>query len=128
MANKDLIQIFDSLNAKYFNNEVYAGICWRTIKLGKDKVTLGSCSTEERVIRVNSCLKDPRIPLWYLKYIVYHEMIHAFQGPLDEPHGPEFHAIEKTYPDYNRAMAFEEKKLHKILETHRAVRKKKKIT
>lgn len=126
MASKDLIKIFDSLNKKYFNNEVYAGICWRTIRLGKERVTLGVCSTEERVIRINDCLKDPRIPLWYLKYIVFHEMIHALQGPLDEPHNDEFHAIERTYPDFDKAIAFEERKLHKILDSHRTVRKNKK--
>jgi len=125
MANKDLIKIFDSLNSKYFNNEVYAGICWRTIRLGKERVTLGVCSTDERVIRINACLKDPRIPLWYVKYIVFHEMIHALQGPLDEPHGPEFYAIEQEYPDFEKAIAFEEKKLHKILEHHRAAKSTK---
>lgn len=126
MANKDLIKIFDSLNKKYFKNEVYAGICWRTIRLGRERVTLGVCSTEERVIRINDCLQDPRVPLWYVKYIVFHEMIHALQGPLDEPHNEEFYAIERTYPDYEKAIEFEEKKLHKILDGHRRVRKNKK--
>lgn len=128
MAERDLIKIFDSLNKKYFDNKVVAGICWRAIRLGKDRVTLGSCSTDERVIRINSCLQDEKIPLWYLKYIVYHEMIHALQGPKEDPHDEEFLEIERQYPHYNKAIEFEKQQLHVLVAKHRKLRIAKKVS
>jgi len=120
---KRLTIIFDAINAEFFNNEVTAGIGWRKSKIGNTKVTLGSCNTEERFIRINSVLQDPEIPNWFLIHIVHHEMIHAYQSKWrarpDELHNEEFQRLEQEYRYYERAKEFQLTKLPRILAGHR---------
>lgn len=113
---RNLIRIFDELNKTYFDGKVYAGIGWRKWPIGAEEVTLASCTTSERFIRISTLLKDKHIPRWFLKYVVYHEMIHALQGPKANPHNSWFQKKEKQYPDYKRAIEFEVTKLPKILD------------
>ena len=121
---RDLIQIFDKVNAKYFNDAVCAGIRWHRSIIGKGMVTLGSCTTEERLIRINAIFQDLEIPLWYLEFIIYHEMIHALQGPREDHHNQEFLELEKLHANYDRAIEYELTTLPGILDRHRQKRKK----
>lgn len=114
---KNLIKIFDELNSEYFDGLVYAGIGWRRSKLGKTKVTLGSCSIEERFIRINSILQEPEIPTWFLIGIVHHEMIHAYQESA--LHNERFQELERQYPLYEWVQDFQLTKLPRILAGHR---------
>jgi Zn-dependent peptidase ImmA (M78 family) len=51
------------------------------------------------------------VPEFVVRFIVYHEMLHAIFGeksstPSRRHHPPEFQRAEKAYPDYDRAKKF----------------------
>ena len=126
--NTNLLKRFDKVNLNHFGGLVCGGIGWRHFPLGQnnDNMTLGCCVFGERFIRINSVLDDKRIPLWYLDFVIYHEMLHLHMGPrqfdsdsYSYPHDLRFQCLERRHPDYDRATKFEQKKLDRILDSHR---------
>ena len=58
------------------------------------------------------------MPRYFVRYIIFHEMLHAFLD-IDESasgrrsiHPPRFKRMEKAYPDYGRALAWMENPRH----------------
>ena len=43
----------------------------------KDHFVFGTIQEEDRVIRINPVLDQAFVPLWFLKYVLYHEMLHS---------------------------------------------------
>ncbi len=129
VKESDLLVIFDDLNRAYFGGMVYGGIGWRFFRIGKKDFTLATCEMTERFIRVSNVLEDRRIPVWFLKFVVYHEMIHLYLGPqqfdragYSYPHNSRFKLIEQRHSDYEKAVNFELTKLPRIIESWRAWR------
>lgn len=123
VQNLNLLKIFDELNLKHFGGMVCGGIGWKNIHIADETkgVTLAECLFEERFIRVNTLLQDKRFPRWYVKYVIFHEMLHLYLGPqqfssdgFSFPHNERFQVLEAKYPDYERALAYEAKRLNKI--------------
>jgi hypothetical protein len=112
----DLRAIFDKINMEYFNGEIDALITW-----GKSnprcfvrKRTLGSYSVRNNSIRINTSMDSGRVPLYFIEYVVYHEMLHAAIGIQEKSgrrsiHPAEFRKREKQFKHYERAMAWERK-------------------
>src|SRR3954471_19601893 len=108
----DLQKIFDRLNQRYFRGRLRNyKVTWgrRRKQRPKEYFIFGTIQEEDRVIRINPALDQPFVPLWFLKYILYHEMLHAFVP--DEPlgkgrrrvHTEEFNRRERKYYGYKRA-------------------------
>lgn len=123
-----LLKRFDKINLEYFGGHVCGGIGWRNLPLGKESsdITQALCDFEERIIHVNSVMDDIRIPLWYLDFVLYHEMLHLQHGPQQYseteyayPHSLRFKCMEAKHPNYKRATEFEEKKLRQIVRSWR---------
>jgi hypothetical protein len=129
--NTNLLKRFDKINLEYFGGHACGGIAWRNFPLGKDASTAGHilqavCIFDERIIKVNSVMDDVRIPLWYLDFVIYHEMLHLQHGPQQYsengyayPHSIRFQCMEQKHPNYKRAVEFEEKKLSRIVRSWR---------
>lgn len=120
-CKRDLLKIFDVLNAKYFGGLVCGGIGWRKLSLGEN-ASMGLCYFRERVIHINEVLDDPRVPLWYLRAVVFHEMLHLYLGPqqfdvdgYQYPHNERFKSLEARYPDSSKARAYEYKSLPAVM-------------
>lgn len=123
--NANLLKRFDKVNLQHFAGIVCGGIGWRHFSV-TDTTTLGLCVFEERFIKINTVLDDSRIPLWYLDFVIHHEMLHLHLGPRQfdsdsyaYPHDLRFQCIERRHPDYERALRFEKDKIEKILVSHR---------
>ena len=43
----------------------------------KEYFIFGTIQEEDRVIRINPLLDQPFVPLWFLQYVLYHEMLHS---------------------------------------------------
>lgn len=123
-----LIKRFDKVNLTHFGGMVCGGVGWRTFPLGSnnDNLSLALCVFEERFIRVNSVLDDKRVPLWYLDFVLYHEMLHLHLGPRQfdcdryaYPHDDRFKCLEVRHPDFYRAEKFEQNKINSILNSNR---------
>lgn len=120
----DLREIFDEINARYFrgklrNYEVNWGR--RRKHRPKECFVFGTIQEEDRVIRINPSLDQPFVPRWFLKYILYHEMLHSVVPDEESPggrrrvHTEEFNRRERKYYGYRRARRWEEDNLARFL-------------
>jgi len=81
----------------------------------------GTIQEEDQVIRINPLLDQPFVPLWFLRYVLYHEMLHSVVP--DETvsrgrrrvHTEEFNRRERDFPSYRRARRWEEENLARFL-------------
>ncbi|MBI4744955.1 MAG: SprT-like domain-containing protein [Deltaproteobacteria bacterium] len=110
----DLLNIFESINRAYFEGFVSATITWgkERPRYAVRKRTLGSYSSHINAIRINPVLDNPRVPGFYIEFIVYHEMLHAYIGVKNKngrrsAHSKEFREGEKVFKDYEKAVAWE---------------------
>lgn len=110
----DLTQAYESVNAEYFGGGIDAAITWGRAGSGRAvrRRTLGSYSFSTNTIRVNPVLDNKDVPEYYLRFIVYHEMLHACVG-MDESgarrsiHPRHFREMERLFKDYQRAVDWE---------------------
>jgi hypothetical protein len=119
----DLRAIFDKLNARYFRGRLrgYKVIWGRRRKYPpKDYFVFGTIQEEDRIIRINPLLDQPFVPLWFLQYILYHEMLHSvvpdeIVGGRRRVHTEEFNRRERQFPRYGRARRWEHENLGRFL-------------
>lgn len=121
----DLDALYREVNAACYNNEVAAPITWGKMPTVRRRrsIRFGSYSPGENLIRIHPLLDQEFVPRFFIRYIVFHEMLHAHMG-IEETesgrrkiHPPEFRRREAAYPDYDRAVAWmeNEKNLRKLL-------------
>jgi hypothetical protein len=119
----DLKSVFDELNALYFHNGVRSRITWgRHVHRGKNRrsIKLGTYSLEENLIRIHPGLDQEWIPLFYIQWVVYHEMLHAIHpAPLIHGrhsfHTPAFTNDERRFVDYTLATSWEKRNVASLL-------------
>lgn len=114
----DLTPLFRELNEEYFGGRLRCGVTWgrRSPRRGVRCRTLGSYSPHTDTVRVSPHLDRKSVPAYFIRYILYHEMLHADMGVLKRKgrrllHSPEFKARERLFPHYGRALAWEKKNL-----------------
>ena len=63
------------------------------------------------MIRINPALDQPFVPSWFVRYVLYHEMLHV-KHPIRrarcglQSHSAEFWREEQQFRDYARARRF----------------------
>jgi hypothetical protein len=109
--------IYESLNSEYFGGTVSASITWgRSSSRNRVKLrTLGSYNVEANTIRINPLLDKKTVPAYFLEFIVYHEMLHAFLGIKNRNgrrsiHSKEFRLEEKKFRHYEKVLEWEKKR------------------
>jgi hypothetical protein len=124
----NLHEIFESVNAEYFENRVAAKISWsRDMPLRRRRarsIKLGSYTARDKLIRVHPALDADYVPRYFVEYIVYHEMLHHVMPPLRSGkrrslHGPEFQARERDFVHYEAALQWERDNLDRLLSRRR---------
>jgi hypothetical protein len=117
----DLFEIYRGLNAEYFGEKLDLHISWfGSGKLPKSSILFGSFRAEEKLIKINRVLDEERIPCFFVRYIVYHEMLHAVVPPKRgkngkwEIHHKEYKERERKFKEFSEAATFlqEWKKKH----------------
>jgi len=110
----DLQKILKEIAPKYGLSARGLRITWSDarIRRGQQSIRLGSYNHEEKLIRVHSSLDDESVPLYFVKYIVYHELLHALIPPEGGRgrrnfHPGEYHQLEKKFEHYQAARRFE---------------------
>jgi hypothetical protein len=119
----DLRQIFDQLNARYFENRIDASITWgaRTGRpRRRNSIKMGSYSVEDRLIRIHRSLDRAFVPRFFVAWIVFHEMLHQVhdirvKNGRREFHSKEFLADEAQFEHYDEARSWERRHLDAIL-------------
>ncbi len=123
-AHYNLQQIFDDLNAEYFDGAIKAKITWgpRTRrKAGRESIKLGSYSVEEALIRIHPVMDAADVPRFFIAWIIYHEMLHEVHDmPVVDGrrvyHTPEFRRAEARFEHYAEAVLWERTQVHKLLD------------
>jgi hypothetical protein len=120
----DLQPIFERLNERYFRGRLRSyKVVWgrRRKHRPRDHVVFGTIQEEDRVIRISRALNQPFVPIWFLKYVLYHEMLHsvvpdeALSRGRRRVHTEEFNRRERQFPSYRRAQRWEEENLSRFL-------------
>ena len=112
----DLREIFDSVNAGYFEGGVTASIGWgkRNSRRIVRKRTLGTYCRQTNSIRINPVLDKKSVPLYFVKYVVHHEMLHSVvresgKNGRRSVHGPQFRKRERLFREYEKAVRWEKR-------------------
>jgi hypothetical protein len=110
----NLRTLFDDVNATEFGGAVQAKITWglEPRQRRRRSIRLGSYCPTSGLIRIHPRLDDAKVPYFFIRYVVFHEMLHAHLGILDGPggrrsiHHGDFQIRERTYKDYPAAVAW----------------------
>lgn len=85
---------------------------------------LGTYDAMHRRVRVHRVLDQPAVPAFFVRYVLFHELLHAAiparrQGRRTIHHGPEFRRRERAYPEYERAKRWEDENIERLLRSTR---------
>lgn len=90
---------------------------------------LGSYDCETGIIRIHAVLDQSAVPLFFVRYVVFHELLHAALG--DEPappkgrrphHGPRFRRMEEAYAGYERAIEWQKTNIRALMRSARSAK------
>ncbi len=120
--NHDLAALFAEENRAHFGGAIHARIGWGTPRAGgrRRSIKTGVYLHDQRVIRIHPALDRPEVPAYYVRAVVFHEMLHQAvpvveRGGRRVIHSAEFRRREKAHPDFARARAWEAAHLHVLL-------------
>ena len=118
----DLRAIFDRLNAERFESKLDARITWGPVarQRARRSIKMGSFAVEDKIIRIHPVLDQADVPGFFVAWIVFHEMLHGKHDIVRNGRRRVFHSQaflrdERTYPDYERASAWERANLDRLL-------------
>ncbi len=102
----DLHVYYDEINRQFFNSQVELSAIGWSARSGWTR--LGHYDPVHRTVTISSVLDSPALPRMVLKYLVYHELLHAVfeehaRGMRRNHHSRPFREAEHAYPDYAAA-------------------------
>jgi len=85
---------------------------------------LGTYDSVQHLVRIHRVLDQPAVPAFFVRYILFHELLHAAFPPRRESgrtvhHGPEFRCRERDYPEFPRAKAWEAENIGRLIRSAR---------
>ena len=114
------------LRAEFARDADLPRITWGRSRPSRSRraLRLGSFDYAARVVRIHPVLDQAAVPRWFVRYVLFHELLHAV---LDEParpgrrvlHGPQFRQRERRYADYERARRWEEAHIAALIRSAR---------
>ena len=124
-AVHDLDELFAELEREQFVGLLDGvGITWgrrapRRARRART-IRMGTYSLDERIIRIHPKLDQAWVPRFFVRFIVFHEMLHHVEPAREtaartEFHTPAFRAREQAYPDYARSIAWEKANIRQLL-------------
>ncbi len=79
----------------------------------RQSIRLGCCYAAHKTIVVHPLLDDPRVPEWYIEWLLHHEVLHIVHPPIVgggskwQIHHPVFRRAERQTPRYQDAQRWE---------------------
>jgi len=89
---------------------------------------LGSYDAECHLVRIHPALDQPAVPDWFVRYVLFHEFLHAVHPPVRGRggrwirHGRELVRREKGYSDLERSLAWERNHIDRLIRSARTGR------
>ena len=94
----------------------------------RGSLRLGSFIPEDNLIRLHPVLDGVSVPEWFVRYVLFHELLHAALPPCRGSgqrwihHGADFRRRERRYPDFARALTWERQNLARLVRRARRQR------
>lgn len=91
----------------------------------RNSLRLGSFDPNPALVRIHPVLDQASIPAWFVRFVLFHELLHAVHPPERGGdnrwihHGPVFRRRERAYVDYERAIAWEKRNLRALIKAAR---------
>lgn len=120
----DLTALAEAERRAFFPDVAPLPVAWgrRVPRRRLRSIRLGSYEPEEQLVRVHPRLDDPRVPAWFIGFVIFHEYLHHVlglrmspRGDRRELHPPAFQAAERRHPRYAEAIAWEEGHIGEVL-------------
>ncbi len=97
----------------------------RTPSRTRRSLRLGSFDSDGRIVRIHPVLDQPGVPAWFVRYVVFHELLHAVH-PIERGagdrwihHSATFRRRERAYSDHRRALVWERAHLSGLIRSAR---------
>jgi hypothetical protein len=92
----------------------------RSRSRGVHSLDLGTFDLDSRIVRLHPVLDHPAVPEFFVRFVLFHELLHTalpWDTTESRPrhHPPEFRARERRHPDYRQAEAWEADNLPSLL-------------
>lgn len=121
----DLETLRDEVYERYFSGQDPPHITWSRTTRGKNKrsIQFGSFDARADLVRINPKLDAPFVPEYFLKYIIFHEILHRDYPPRPgDVHTEEYQEALREFVHYEQATRWEEQNLHRFI---RAAKKRR---
>ncbi len=109
-VHRSLEESFARVNAEYFHSQLaQPQLCWSPVQARR---ILGSYQERSDRLIISQLFDSPRVPLYVLDYLMFHELLHKFLGIGRREdgkrcmHGREFREIEKKFRHFKDAQQF----------------------
>ncbi|MEW6775247.1 MAG: SprT-like domain-containing protein [Bdellovibrionota bacterium] len=115
----DLAAVLAGLIERHFPALEPPRIGWGKWRRKGRTVRLGSYFPRQHLIYINPRLDRRTVPAYFVEFLIYHELCHAYLSRTEGEkagvrHGPEFKSLEERHPCYEIAVAWEKKNLNRI--------------
>ncbi len=114
-SHYNLKRIYDELNRQYFEGSLDLSIGWfgNANARSKTRIVFGAYHERLRLIKIHRRLDCKDIPLHFVSFVIYHEMLHHVLPPVSgrrrrRVHHSAFIEREKKFIDYALASEFRE--------------------
>ncbi len=116
----DLHALAEDVNREFFNGELKINITYSRGAVepanGRRRhIIFGSYDRRHALVRIHPALDDPHVPEFFVKFVIYHEMLHHILDVRPQPggrrciHTAQFRDRERRHPDYKRSLEWEAK-------------------
>ncbi len=124
-AVHDLHCLAAEVNSTHFENALTVRITWSQGRLPSGRgrrrhIVFGSYDHKTRVIRIHPALDTADTPEFFIRFVIFHEMLHAVLEPEHDAdgrrtlHSADFRRRERQHPDYERSMAWEREFMRRL--------------
>ena len=109
LLEKNIFTLFTKFNDIFFGDNLDCPVKWgrKYNKPRKRCIRLGSYNVRTNTITINPDLQNNKIPGYIVRYVLYHEMVHAWFHKTNHKdklyHSKNFKSFEKSFPEYAKA-------------------------
>lgn len=114
----DLEKLRDEVCERYFPDADPPYITWGRTTRGKNRrsIQFASFDAGKHLVRVNPKLDAPFVPDFFMRYLIYHEILHREHRPSPgDVHTDEYRAALQKHPDHEKAKQWEKDNLHRFV-------------
>ncbi|MEM7306063.1 MAG: hypothetical protein AAF682_05300 [Planctomycetota bacterium] len=119
----------DALPTELLPPERWPAITWgnRRRTGARRSLHLGTFDAVQNLVRIHAVLDQEEVPTFFVRFVLFHELLHAAlpsqrANGRTVHHGAAFRARERAYPDYQRAKAWEDDNIGRLLHSTRTGR------